>query len=129
MNRGDVTTGVINKYYWYRLRVEVGNSAIHSSLYYFPNHDVGSIENISGVAVLASTKHLKQADAFANFLASSAAQRLLAYSYDFEYPVRPGVAPNSQLPPISNLGPATLGPVALGNDHAAAQAIQQSGLT
>lgn len=128
VNSGDVATGVINSYYWYRLRVEIGNSGIHSSLYYFPNHDVGSIENISGVAVLASAKHPRQADAFANFLISALGQKILAHSYDFEYPTRPGTAPNPQLPALSTLSPAALGAVALGNDQAAAQAIQHAGL-
>ena len=44
--------------------------AMHSALYYFPNHDVGSIENISGAAVLASSKHHKRLQAFVNFLVS-----------------------------------------------------------
>ena len=35
VNRGDVATGVINQYYWYRLRLELGKKAIHSALYYF----------------------------------------------------------------------------------------------
>ncbi len=128
VNRGDVVTGVINHYYWYRLRLEIGASAIHSSVYYFPNHNVGSIENISGVAVLASTKHPQASDAFASFLVSATGQQILAHSYDFEYPARPGVAPNPQLPPISSLSPASLGVVALGNDQAAVQLIQQAGL-
>ena len=31
VNRGDVATGVINQYYWYRLRLEIGTKAIHSA--------------------------------------------------------------------------------------------------
>ena len=46
VNRGDVATGIINQYYWYRLRLELGAHAMHSAVYFFPNHDVGSIENI-----------------------------------------------------------------------------------
>ncbi len=128
VNRGDVATGVINHYYWYRLRLELGSGAIHSSVYYFPNHNVGSIENISGVAVLASSKHPQEANEFARFLVSRAGQEILAHGYDFEYPARPGVAPNPQLPPISALSPAKLGAVKLGNDQAAAQLIQSAGL-
>ncbi len=54
VNKGDVAVGIINHYYWYRLRLEIGASGMHSSLYFFPNHDVGSLENISGAAVLKS---------------------------------------------------------------------------
>jgi iron(III) transport system substrate-binding protein len=128
VNRGDIATGVINSYYWYRLRLELGTGAMHSSVYYFPGHNVGSVENISGVAVLASSDRRRQANAFVDFLVSAAGQQILARSYDFEYPARPGVAPNPVLPPLSSISPATLGAVALGNDQAAAKLIQQSGL-
>jgi iron(III) transport system substrate-binding protein len=128
VNRGDIATGVINQYYWYRLRLELGAGAMHSSVYYFPGHNVGSVENISGVAVLASSGRRSEANAFVDFLVSAAGQQILARSDDFEYPVRPGVAPNPVLPPLSSISPATLGAVALGNDQAAAKLIQQSGL-
>ncbi|MFZ0042463.1 MAG: extracellular solute-binding protein [Solirubrobacteraceae bacterium] len=128
VNRGAVATGVINQYYWYRLRLELGSGAIHSSVYYFPDHNVGSIENISGVAVLASSTHRQAADAFANFLVGALGQHVLAGSDDFEYPARSDVRPNPALPPESALSPARLGAVELGNDRAAAKLIQQAGL-
>jgi iron(III) transport system substrate-binding protein len=128
VNHGDVATGVINHYYWYRLRLEIGAGAMHSAVNYFSNHNVGSIENISGVAVLASSRHPQEADAFAKFVVSRDGQEILARGDDFEYPARPGVAPNPQLPPISALSPARLGAVRLGNDQAAAQLIQRAGL-
>ena len=67
VNRGDVAAGIVNQYYWYRLRLELGNAATHSKLHYFPGHDVGSIENISGAAVLASSHHRQDAQAFVRF--------------------------------------------------------------
>src|SRR4029077_17969664 len=36
VNRGQVAFGLINEYYWYRLRAEIGASAIHSQLPSFP---------------------------------------------------------------------------------------------
>jgi iron(III) transport system substrate-binding protein len=128
VNDGRVATGVINHYYWYRLRTEIGAGAMHSAVYYFPGHNVGSIENISGVAVLKTSTHPRLADAFARFLVSAPGQQILAHSYDFEYPARPGIAPNAQLPPLSSLSPARLGVVRLGNDQAAAKLIQDAGL-
>ena len=91
VNGGRVATGVINHYYWYRLRTEIGARAMHSAVYFFPDHNVGSIENISGVAVLKTSKHPELADRFASFLVSRAAQRIIGQGDDFEYPVRPGV--------------------------------------
>jgi iron(III) transport system substrate-binding protein len=128
VNRGDAAAGLVNQYYWYRLRLELGQGGIHSALYYFPNHDPGSIENIAGAAVLASTKHRQAAQRFVQFVSGAAGQRILANGYDFEYPARPGVAPNPALPPLSSISRATLSPAALGTDQTAVQLIEQAGL-
>lgn len=129
VNRGQAEVGIINQYYWYRLRLEVGAAGIHSRLYYFPGHDVGGVENISGAAVLASSSHKSAAGRFVAFLVSPAAQSILAAGDDFEYPARPGIAPNPALPPLSELRPATLSVVSLGDDLPAATLLQQAGLT
>jgi iron(III) transport system substrate-binding protein len=128
VNRGDVATGVINQYYWYRLRLEAGKSSIHSTLYYFPNGDVGSITNISAAAVISTSKHQDLAQEFVKFLVSPAAQSIISTGDDFEYPARPGVAPNSQLPPLSAISHATLAASVLGNDEEASKLLQKSGL-
>ncbi|MGH2878900.1 MAG: extracellular solute-binding protein [Solirubrobacteraceae bacterium] len=128
LNRGDVATGIVNNYYWYRLRLELGAANMHSALYYFPNRDVGSILNISGAAVLAGAAHPGNAKRFLSFLVSKPAQEIVAHGDDYEYPVRPGVPPNSELPALSTIAPATLSPVKLGNDQPAARLIQESGL-
>jgi iron(III) transport system substrate-binding protein len=128
VNRGDVASGIINHYYWYRLRLELGAQAMHSALYFFPNHDVGSLENVSGAGVLATSRHPEEAQEFVRFLLSPSAQEILAHGYDFEYPTRPGIAPNGQLPALSSISPATLSANELGNDQQAAQLIQESGL-
>jgi iron(III) transport system substrate-binding protein len=128
VNRGDVATGVINNYYWFRLRLEVGSGGMHSALYYFPNGDVGGLENVSGAAVLAASTHRRNAQKLVNFLVSKTAQEIIAHSDDFEYPIRQGVKPNPALPPLDSLEPATLGPAELGNDQPAARLIQESGL-
>jgi iron(III) transport system substrate-binding protein len=128
VNRGDVAMGVINQYYWYRLRLELKTSAMHSALYYFPVHNVGSITNISGGAVLASSTHKHDAERFLAFIVSKAGQEIIAHSDDFEYPARPGVAANSALPPLSSVDHATLSVAELGNDQQAAHLIEQAGL-
>ena len=129
VDRGQADVGIVNQYYWYRLRLEVGPGNIHSRLYYFPNRDVGSIQNISGAAVLASSQHKTDAEKFVSFLVSAQAQRILAASDDYEYPARQGVAANPALPPLSQVDPAVLGVVRLGDDQRAALLVQQSGLT
>ncbi len=128
VNKGDVALGIINHYYWYRLRLEVGASGMHSILYFFPNHNVGSLENISGAAVLKTSRHPQEAQEFVKFLLSPTAQEILAHGYDFEYPLRPGIKPNPQITPLTKIAPAELSPTVLGNDQQASQLIQESGL-
>jgi iron(III) transport system substrate-binding protein len=128
VNRGQQAVGLLNQYYWYRLVLESGKSGVHSKLYDFPNKDVGAIENVGGAGVLASSTHKAAADKFVAFLASAQAQRIMAAGDDYEYPARPGIAPNSQLPPLSSLNPATISVVQLGNDLPAATLIRQAGL-
>jgi iron(III) transport system substrate-binding protein len=128
VNRGDVAVGIINHYYWYRLRLEVGASGMHSALYFFPNHNVGSLENISGAAVLKTSKHPHEAQEFVKFLLSRPAQEILAHGYDFEYPLRPGIEPNPQITPLAKIAPAALPPTVLGNDEQASELVQESGL-
>jgi iron(III) transport system substrate-binding protein len=129
VDRGQAAVGIINQYYWYRLRLEQGAANTHSKLYFFPNHDVGGIENISGAAVLASSHHKTDAERFVAFLTSPAAQRILAAGDDYEYPARPGIAPNPALLPLSEVNPAVINVVSLGNDLPAASLLQQAGLT
>jgi len=128
VNRGEIATGIINSYYWFRLRFEIGAKQMHSAVYYFPNHNAGSVENISGAAILKAAPHRTEAERFLRYIVSAPAQSLISHSDDFEYPVRPGVAPNPELPRLSRVSPAVLGPAALGNDQAAVQLIQAAGL-
>jgi iron(III) transport system substrate-binding protein len=128
VNKGDIAVGIVNHYYWYRLRLELGASAMHSVLYFFANHNVGSLQNISGAAVLKTSKHPQEAQEFVKFLLSVPAQEILAHGYDFEYPLSPAVKPNPQITPLAQIAPAALSPTVLGNDQRAAQLIQESGL-
>jgi iron(III) transport system substrate-binding protein len=129
VNKGQDAVGIINQYYWYRLKLELGAGSTHSQLYYFPNKNVGGLENISGAAVLASSSHKAAAEKFVQFLVSAQAEKILASGDTYEYPVRPGVAPNSTLTPLSQVNPSVLSVVSLGDDLPAASLLQQAGLT
>ncbi|MGH2851129.1 MAG: extracellular solute-binding protein [Solirubrobacteraceae bacterium] len=127
VNRGDEAVGVINQYYWYRLRLETGVRAIRSALYYFPDGDAGSVVNVSGAGVLASSHHRRDAERFVAFLVSRAGQRLISHGDDYEYPVRPGVAPNPALPAFAQIPHTGISVTALGDDLPARQMIVHSG--
>lgn len=127
--RGDVATGIVNNYYWDRLETELGPQKINSKIYHFKNGDVGGLINISGAAVLKSSKNQETAQKFLAFLDGETAQKLLAASdIDYEYPLRPGIAPNAKLTPFKDLTPPAIAASKLGDDQEAGQLLQQAGL-
>jgi len=128
VNRGDMPTGVVNSYYWYRLQLELGKNAMHSTLYYFGPNDAGAAVNVSGAAVLESSDKQDDAERFVGFLLSRAGQQIIARSDDFEYLVRGDVPPNAALPPLASIGHTSLGVASLGNGELAARLIRQAGL-
>jgi iron(III) transport system substrate-binding protein len=129
VNSGQVEIGLINHYYWYRLRAELGAGAMHSALHYFAPEDPGYVLNVSGAGILASSAHQAAAQKFLAFLVSAAGQRIIARTDSFEYPLRPGVAANAQLPPLSSLHPDPADTVAkLGDGSTALQLLQQAQL-
>lgn len=129
VNRGSVATGIINNYYWARLRTELGAARTRSRIAHFIPGDVGNLVNVSGAGVLASSRHKQEAQRFLAFLVSRRAQHLLAKSsIDYEYPLRPGIAPNKLLAPMSSLHPPAIAPSQIGNDRVAAHLLQKAGL-
>jgi iron(III) transport system substrate-binding protein len=127
--RGDVATGIVNNYYWDRLDTELGAAKNHSKIYHFKNGDVGGLINVSGAAVLKSSKEPAAAQKFLAFLDGETAQKLLGASdIAYEYPLRPGVAPNAKLTPFSTLEPPAIDVSTLGDDQDAGLLLQQAGL-
>ncbi len=129
VNRGAVATGIVNNYYWARLRQETGPASLHSAIYHFPNHDVGALVNVSGAAILKSSKNQDVAQLFLAYLVGVPAQTMLAQAdVTFEYPLHPGVAANKALRPFDQLQPAPIGIAKLGDDSDAAALLREAGL-
>ncbi len=127
--RGSVAVAIINNYYWYRLETDLGPRKIDSKIYHFKNGDLGGLVNISGAAMLKSSKNPAAAQKFLAFLVSPQAQVLLGKSeIDFEYPLRPGIAPNAKLTPFRDLQPPAVNVSTLGDDSEAGALLQQAGL-
>src|SRR4029077_17589843 len=126
---GRVAAGLVNNYYWDRLAMQQGAANTHSKLYYFTNGDPGAVVNVSGVAVLKSAPYPDAAQKFAAYLVSEQAQQLLAKGkVNFEYPLRPGVAPDPMLKPFAELQPPALDAVKLGDDSNVGELLQEAGL-
>ena len=73
------------------LRDEVGASNTQSALHYFAPRDPGMLVDVSGAAILQSSKNAADAKRFLAYLVGKPAQTIIATSESYEYPLRPGV--------------------------------------
>ncbi|HWG26366.1 extracellular solute-binding protein [Actinospica sp.] len=129
VDAGQVQIGIVDNYYWYRQAADDGGTGkAGSRIAYFANGDPGYVMSVSGIATLASSKHKDAAATFITFLASATAQKIIADSDSFEYPLLPGVAANSEMPALSTLHPGTVSINALGDGSTAISLLQQAQL-
>lgn len=128
VSQGSTELALINHYYYYRLQAEVGKGSVNAKIAYFSPRDPGYVENISGAAILKSSKHKAAAQEFLDFMTSRAGQEVLARSDSFEYPIHPGVAASPELTPLSQLQPTSFTPAQLGSGLDAKRLLQEAGL-
>jgi iron(III) transport system substrate-binding protein len=128
VNRGAVAFGVINQYYWYRMRAELGAGSIHSKIAYFAPRDPGYVIDVSGAAILKSSEHQGAAQRFLAFLVSRQGQEIIAHSLSFEYPIRPGIATAAPETPFGALQPNAITIPELGDGSTAIALLREAGL-
>jgi len=128
VNRGAVAFGVVNQYYWYRMAAELGKANIHSKITYFAPHDPGYVLDVSGAAVLKSSKNQAGAQKFLAFLVSKQAQEIIAHSTSFEYPLDDRVKTAAPETPFSQLEPNSITIPELGDGETAVALLQRTGL-
>jgi iron(III) transport system substrate-binding protein len=129
VDRGAVATGVINNYYWPRLRLEKGAANMKSAIHQFAGGDVGGLINISGAAVLKASRNQAAGQKFLAFLVSKPAQEMLSkLDITFEYPLVAGVEANPILEPFGELHPPALTVEQIGDDRDAAKLLREAGL-
>ncbi len=128
VNNGESAVGLINHYYWYRLRDELGQSGMHSALHYYAPHDPGYLIDVSGAAVLKSSSRQAAAQKFVAFLVSRTGQEIIAHSQSYEYPLGSGVQTAQPLKPFGQLQPAPVTIQDLGNGSAPLALEQKLGL-
>ncbi|HLJ07784.1 MAG TPA: extracellular solute-binding protein [Acidimicrobiia bacterium] len=124
VNSGQVAMGVINQYYWYRLRSQIGARAMHSAITTFAPRDPGYVIDVSGAGVLRASTHRADATRFVQFLASRAAQEIIAGSDSYEYPIDAGVTRTGETP-FAELRPAPVSLAELGDGSTAVALLQQ----
>jgi iron(III) transport system substrate-binding protein len=135
VNRGQAAFGIINQYYWFRLRSVVGGSNVHSRIAYFAPGDPGYVIDVSGAAVLKSSKHRADAEKFVAFLVSRQGQEILAtpgsgpgQSLSFEYPIASGVTTKAGEKPFGELRPYPITIAQLGTGTTAISLLREAGL-
>jgi iron(III) transport system substrate-binding protein len=128
VNHGQVAIGVINHYYWYRLRYEIGSSHMRSLFTYFDPHDLGYVVDVSGAAVLRSSRHQAEAQKFLAFLVSKAGEEIIAHSHSYEYPLGSGVVTAQPLEPFADLEPVPLTVTQLGDGSSAIALLHEAQL-
>lgn len=128
VNRGAVAFGLVNQYYWYRLKDEVGPAGLHSQIALLAPRDPGYVLDVSGAGVLKSSRHPGAAQRFVAFLVSTPAQQILAHSISYEYPLAPGVVTAAPQTPLDQLQPAAISLPQLGDGSVAVDLLRSAGL-
>jgi iron(III) transport system substrate-binding protein len=128
VNRGAVAFGVVNQYYWYRLRAELGASSVHSQIAYFAPRDPGYVVDVSGAGILKSSTHKAAAQRFLAFLVSRQGQEIIAHSISYEYPIASGVTAAAPETPFDELQPNQITIPELGDGSTAIALLRKAGL-
>lgn len=128
VNRGTVELAVINQYYWYRERAEVGPAGLHCKIAYFGPGNPGYVVDVSGAAVLRSSRHQAAAQRFLAFLVSRSGQELIAHGNSFEYPLGSGVTTAAPETPFRDLRPDPISVAELSDGSLALQLLREAQL-
>jgi len=105
---------------------------MHSRLAYFAPHDPGYVIDVSGAAVLKSSRHQAAAQKFLAFLVSQQGQDIIARAagneQSYEYPLAAGVTTSAPETPFGQLEPNPITIADLGDGSAAIALLRQAGL-
>jgi iron(III) transport system substrate-binding protein len=124
VNQGAVAFGIVNQYYWYRMRAEIGASRVKAQITHLAPHNPGYVIDVSGAAVLKSSRHQAAAQKFLAFVVSQPGQDIIARpgtgpgeSISYEYPLASGVTTQAPETPLRQLQPypITIGQLGTGS--------------
>ena len=125
--RGEVDVGFVNHYYAYELRAEQPDFPVRN--HFLRRGDPGSLVNVAGAGVLASSDARPDAERFVRYLLSRAGQVYVADKL-YEYPVAAGVSPPDGLPALGDLQGPSISLEALGAQlRPTLQLLDEVGLT
>jgi iron(III) transport system substrate-binding protein len=107
VNSGEVAMGLSNHYYLYEKIKAEGAAAVVAKNHYLRDGDAGSLVNVAGAGILATAANPAGAQAFIDYLLSTAGQEYFA-NVTFEYPLIAAVAPYEGLPSLEELNAPTI---------------------
>ncbi len=84
--------------------------------------------DVSGAAILKSSKHKAAAQKFLAFLVGRQGQEIIAHSISFEYPIASGVTTAAPETPFETLEPSSITIPELGTGSTAIALLRQAGL-
>jgi iron(III) transport system substrate-binding protein len=100
---GEIELGIVNHYYLYGFIRDQGED-FNARNHFTAANDAGSLVNVAGVGVIASSDHKDAALQFIEFLLSDEGQHYFSEE-TFEYPLVTGIEPDPRLTPLSELDP------------------------
>jgi iron(III) transport system substrate-binding protein len=124
---GQLTMGLTNHYYWYRMVAERGIENVTSRLFFPEAGDPASIVNVTGVGILTPAALDKDAHDFVRFMISAEAQNYFVQETS-EYPLVAGIAAPEGLPTLESLLSPTLDLSDLDDLAATQELLQRVGL-
>ncbi|HEY3979535.1 MAG TPA: extracellular solute-binding protein [Streptosporangiaceae bacterium] len=135
VNQGAIAFGIVNQYYWYRMRAEIGASRVKAQITHLAPHNPGYVIDVSGAAVLKSSKHQAEAQKFLAFVVSPQGQDIIAtpgtgpgQSISFEYPLASGVTTKAPEMPLRQLQPYPITIAQLGTGSDGIALLREAGL-
>jgi iron(III) transport system substrate-binding protein len=129
VDAGRLASGLVNHYYVYELAKEEGTTVdtLKAKNHFFPDGDIGSLVNVSGVGVLDKAADDPDVRAFVDYLLGIKAQTYFA-GQTYEYPLIEGVATAPGLPALSSLNAPDIDLNDLDDLAATVEMIKDSGL-
>lgn len=121
---GEIAMGITNHYYMFRILAETPDAPI--AQHFFPAGDAGSLVNIAGAGVLATSDQPGLAQRLVLYLLGTPAQQYFADT-TYEYPVIDGITVNERLTPLESIKSPALDLSALSDLQATLDMIEASG--
>lgn len=123
---GAVNVGFVNHYYVHRFIAERGE-AFGARNYYFENGAPGSFVDVSGVGLIATSKHKENALKLLTYLAEDEAQRYYAQRV-FDFPVASTQFQPAGVPPLATLQPPDINISTLTDTQGTVQLMRRAGV-